>query len=545
MGFDAQRAAVIVSADVAGGGIVARYPGLVCVARSEHPQPLRQLLEHCAAVAGPDPGRVLARRLAMWLSDSDAPGEELVFGTVAAAGDRVAVFLSGAVEVVVAEQGVRLSGTHAAAWTDRLLDGPAAQIVLALDGTQAPSRPDVGLHDLRSGVVPGVGVVLVSMAAGAVPSVPVLQESGVRPETAGPDAGGLDVEGPYSAVLDAAGFDAAGSAAAVRGGDAPADADAPAGSEGDEPPEGGGTVDWFADAEPLSVDGPGDPPADGFREPASVRDGGDDGPGGVAPGGAAAEDGSPGEPGSAASRGRHVLLREDAGPVGDGPEEHLPAVGGPPFDGPGGDPPSTGRPAAGAADQPDPAEPAPEEEATDVVLPSTAAFQLGPDSGSVELPLPSRIRGLRCDRGHLSDPRSPVCIQCGVPMAVPPGPLVSGERPALGLLVFDDGATYTVDADYLVGRLPESDPRVRSGALGSIVVEDRSGAVSRAHAEIRIVGWDVLIQDAGSRNGTFVAEPEETGWTPVPAGGQRVLGPGARVRIGGRIFAFEPPAGVG
>ena len=46
--------------------------------------------------------------------------------------------------------------------------------------------------------------------------------------------------------------------------------------------------------------------------------------------------------------------------------------------------------------------------------------------------------------------------------------LVRGPRPPLGLLVFDDGATYTVDADYLVGRMPDGDERVRSGELRAI-----------------------------------------------------------------------------
>ena len=76
------------------------------------------------------------------------------------------------------------------------------------------------------------------------------------------------------------------------------------------------------------------------------------------------------------------------------------------------------------------------------------------------------------------------------------GELVFGARPPLGLLVFDDGATYTVDAEYLVGRMPDVDERVRNGSLRSIVVEDRSGAVSRVHAEVRVDGWDVMLVDS-------------------------------------------------
>jgi hypothetical protein len=117
-------------------------------------------------------------------------------------------------------------------------------------------------------------------------------------------------------------------------------------------------------------------------------------------------------------------------------------------------------------------------------------------------------------------------------------------RPPVGLLVFDDGATYTVDAEYLMGRMPEADPRVASGALRSLALEDASGAVSRVHAQIVVNGWEALLVDVGSRNGTFVSPPGEQGWTQLPAGETHRLVPGTRVRIGGRSFQFEAPSGA-
>ncbi len=159
-------------------------------------------------------------------------------------------------------------------------------------------------------------------------------------------------------------------------------------------------------------------------------------------------------------------------------------------------------------------------------------------------PGPGEARGHLCSRGHLNDPRSHFCVLCGIRMNERTGVLVIGSRPPLGLLVLDDGATYTVDAEYLVGRMPESDERVRSGALRSIVVEDRSGAVSRVHAEVRVDGWDVVLVDSGSRNGTHVAGPGEPAWTTLPAGQSHRLVPGTRVRLGARTFVFESPSGV-
>jgi pSer/pThr/pTyr-binding forkhead associated (FHA) protein len=125
------------------------------------------------------------------------------------------------------------------------------------------------------------------------------------------------------------------------------------------------------------------------------------------------------------------------------------------------------------------------------------------------------------------------------------GVLTTGPRPPLGLLVFDDGTTYTVDAEYVVGRMPEADGRVRSGELRALMVEDRGGTVSRVHAEIRVREWDVMLVDTGSRNGTFVVPPAAATWARLPERHTHRLEPGTRVRLGHhRTFVFESPSGV-
>jgi hypothetical protein len=156
----------------------------------------------------------------------------------------------------------------------------------------------------------------------------------------------------------------------------------------------------------------------------------------------------------------------------------------------------------------------------------------------------ARIRGYRCENGHLNDPRLPTCRQCGATIDERAGGLVAGPRPTLGLLVFDDGTAHVVDGGYLVGRMPEVDDRVRSGELRPIVVEDRAGSVSRVHAEIRVSGWDVVVVDTGSRNGTYVCGPDESAWTELPPRRSRRLQPGARVRLGARVFVFESSSPV-
>jgi hypothetical protein len=181
----------------------------------------------------------------------------------------------------------------------------------------------------------------------------------------------------------------------------------------------------------------------------------------------------------------------------------------------------------------------PSAEAATTGVPSGAAAEA--DSDSAETP---QVRGHLCPRGHLNDPRAQLCLSCGARVDEGGGGLVSGPRPPLGMLIFDDGVTHSVDADHLVGRMPEADPRVRAGSLRSLLIEDPSGAVSRVHAEIRLNGWDVLLVDSGSRNGTFVAGPGESAWTPLPARQSRWLVPGTRVRLGGRTFLFEAPPGA-
>lgn len=154
-----------------------------------------------------------------------------------------------------------------------------------------------------------------------------------------------------------------------------------------------------------------------------------------------------------------------------------------------------------------------------------------------------QARGFKCSRDHLNDPRNQFCIICGIRMDERTGVAVLGTRPPLGLLVFDDGSTYTVDADYLLGRTPEADPRVRDGELRPLSVLDPDAQVSRGHLVIRLAEWDVTVVDE-SRNGTFVARPAETSWSRLAHHSPLRLDPGTRIRIGARSFIFESPSGV-
>lgn len=172
-----------------------------------------------------------------------------------------------------------------------------------------------------------------------------------------------------------------------------------------------------------------------------------------------------------------------------------------------------------------------------------------PDQGANAKPARSRpdaagpahvlVKGFRCSRNHHNDPRVSFCSVCGIRMDQRTGVLVDGRRPPLGLLVLDIGSTFVLDDNYLLGRNPEVDEAVISSRLRPIRLDDDSGTLSRVHAEIRLEGWDVLLADRGSANGTFLAGAGQSGWTRLAPRRPVVLTPGTHVRIGRRVFTFE------
>jgi len=450
--FETLRAAVAV--DTVGGGIVARYPGVVCLAQGgpADRSHVRALLEICReASAGAAPGRPLAKRLAAWLSAADGPGGSLRFGTVSATGeDGLAVFCVGAVSMIAEEAGVTVRGTEAAAWADRLLARPDAPVLLVLDGVTVGSELASTEHDLRHGVVPGAAVALLSEGS-PPPAAPV----GVAPPVARLPAAPQD-EPAVSGVSP--------------------------------------TPEPTALATPLA--------AAQEQQPASA---------------------APAPP----SVGQTVLAP---------PPPHIPVAG---------EPPTQvlrdrHHPQATQLRAPRRSDPLDSGEATELRPPLPLR---GPAEDPTSIST-SQARGYLCKNNHLNDPRSHFCVLCGIRMNQQTGVLVFGTRPPLGLLVFDDGSAYTLDADYCVGRMPEVHPRVAEGGLRAIVLDDHTGAVSRAHAEIHVHDWDVVLSDSGSSNGTHVAAPGEESWTQLHPGEQRRLQPGTRVRLGGRTFVFESPGGL-
>ncbi|MGV9663552.1 FHA domain-containing protein [Nocardia niigatensis] len=151
-----------------------------------------------------------------------------------------------------------------------------------------------------------------------------------------------------------------------------------------------------------------------------------------------------------------------------------------------------------------------------------------------------KVLGFKCARAHPSDPRAAFCTVCGMPVdqTQPPAEVI---RPPLGMLVLDDGMTYMVAADAVVGRDPEHSDPVRAGLL-PLRIDDNSGGMSRVHAEIRLVNWDITIVDHGSTNGTRVRPPGYRDWIRLQPNQPFTLAPGTEIMLGNRVLRLEPVA---
>ncbi|MFD5178512.1 FHA domain-containing protein [Nocardia sp. NPDC058379] len=151
-----------------------------------------------------------------------------------------------------------------------------------------------------------------------------------------------------------------------------------------------------------------------------------------------------------------------------------------------------------------------------------------------------KVMGFKCARAHPSDPRSAFCTVCGMPVDQTQA-LSEVVRPPLGMLVLDDGMTYLLAADAVIGRDPENSEAAQRGLI-PLRVDDTSGGMSRAHAEVHLVNWDVQLVDRGSTNGTRTRLPGYRDWIRLTANQPMALIPGTEVMIGNRVLRYEPAA---
>jgi hypothetical protein len=152
---------------------------------------------------------------------------------------------------------------------------------------------------------------------------------------------------------------------------------------------------------------------------------------------------------------------------------------------------------------------------------------------------PGLVRGVCCPRMHLNDPRATTCRACGLAIAAG-APSVDGPRPPLGRLTWESGETDRLPGAVLVGRDVALDAAVVAGELAPLVPVGHNDSMSRVHAELRPSGWDVVVIDRASTNGTFVWDEASRAWQRLSPGEAHVLQPGAVLAFGERTATFEP-----
>jgi hypothetical protein len=189
------------------------------------------------------------------------------------------------------------------------------------------------------------------------------------------------------------------------------------------------------------------------------------------------------------------------------------------------------------------AEPVPDFEVVDLSAPPPSPpepLPTGPEAMPAEASVSDGgvlVLGKLCKNDHFNHPEAANCVICGVAFHETVR-LQRGPRLPLGLLVFDDGATFTVDATYVIGRQPEQDPAVTLGEARALARQDPDKTMSRVHAELSLDEWEVRIADRRSTNGTLY-QRGDAHWLPVQPDRPVTLRSGDRVRMGGHSFVFE------
>ncbi|NND76003.1 MAG: FHA domain-containing protein [Ilumatobacter sp.] len=151
-----------------------------------------------------------------------------------------------------------------------------------------------------------------------------------------------------------------------------------------------------------------------------------------------------------------------------------------------------------------------------------------------------QVFGVYSPRGHFNHPDAKFCSRTGVKMgASMTKVLTEGPRPPLGVLTLDDGSTLTVRWDTVIGRDPTVDELVRTQQASPFVVSDLAQSVSRRHALLELINWDVFISDLGSRNSTYIQAAPNAPLRQLAVGERVALHSGTIVHLGKRSFVYN------
>ncbi len=147
----------------------------------------------------------------------------------------------------------------------------------------------------------------------------------------------------------------------------------------------------------------------------------------------------------------------------------------------------------------------------------------------------STVAAVRCIDGHLNPLIANSCRVCA--KLVPPQESIIVSRPPLGIVRMSTSDTIRLDHGIVFGRDPGSPDANRRDQPYFVMLADKD--ISRRHLEVVLDGWDVLVVDLHSSNGSAITMP---GGVPevIPGGARRQLIPGTVVHLSDTIsFVYE------
>ncbi len=176
--------------------------------------------------------------------------------------------------------------------------------------------------------------------------------------------------------------------------------------------------------------------------------------------------------------------------------------------------------------------------------PTAAAPTPEPSHAATLAPERPQIRGVLCPAGHLTAPNESTCRACHTHIAADAA-TVSGDRPVLGVLTFDDGAVLNIDRPAAIGSNVPTGYAVETEPATIVRLDDGAGGVSDVQVEVRLSGWTVEIVDMQSANGTYTSLNGERQTRTKLRPGQRVaLQHDMTIETGGRSFVFTSGPGI-
>ena len=162
---------------------------------------------------------------------------------------------------------------------------------------------------------------------------------------------------------------------------------------------------------------------------------------------------------------------------------------------------------------------------------TTSLDEPSPEPGAVLVPT------LRCSAGHPNNPAATHCGWCGRSLVDGTARLIDRPQPTLGILLLDDGSSYTLDAGYLIGSHPDLANALSRGDVRPLVLPERDGVVP-THAEIALDGWAVTATDRAPDAGTWVRRPGDREWSRLAPSRPEMIVAESQVRVGERVLTF-------